>query len=440
MTFNEILGIILLICLLSGIFIGFPIAFTLICLTIIFGYLGLGDMVFNLMVFQAWGVMNEETLAAVPLFVFMGYVLEQAGMMERLFKGFQYILARVNGALYLGVLFTSTIFATATGIIGASVTLIGMLAGPVMRESKYDPALSAGAITAGGTLGVLIPPSILLVVLGPVMGVSIAKLFAATIIPGLLISGLFTAYVMIRSYLNPSLGPALPKSQHPTDYKAAFREFAVGMFPLLALIAASLGSILGGIATPTEGAGMGAAGALILALAYGRLKSKNLRIALFKSVLVTSMIMLLLVASNMYGAVFNRLGTGPLIADTLVALDLSPNGVLFALMAIIFLLGWPLEWAPIIFIFLPIFLPVITDAGLDLLWVATLVAVNLQTAFLSPPVAMAAYYLKAVVPEWSLVQIYSGMFQFVGLQVVALLLVIMFPQLALWLPEQLFGN
>jgi TRAP-type mannitol/chloroaromatic compound transport system permease large subunit len=152
------------------------------------------------------------------------------------------------------------------------------------------------------------------------------------------------------------------------------------------------------------------------------------------------MIMLLLVASNMYGAVFNRLGTGPLIADTLVALDLSPNGVLFALMAIIFLLGWPLEWAPIIFIFLPIFLPVITDAGLDLLWVATLVAVNLQTAFLSPPVAMAAYYLKAVVPEWSLVQIYSGMFQFVGLQVVALLLVIMFPQLALWLPEQLFGN
>ncbi|PWG64942.1 TRAP transporter large permease [Spiribacter halobius] len=438
MDMNEILGFLLLLALLTGIFIGFPIAFTLICLTVIFGYIGLGDLVFNLMVFQAWGVMREETLAAVPLFVFMGYVLEQAGMMERLFKGFQYILARVNGALYLGVLFTSTLFATATGIIGASVTLIGMLAGPVMRESKYDPALSAGAITAGGTLGILIPPSVLLVVLGPVMGVSIPKLFAATIIPGLLIAGLFTVYVMVRSYVNPAVGPALPKDKHPSDYRAALREFLVGMLPLLALIGASLGSILAGIATPTEGAGMGAAGALILATAYGRLSRFLLKVSLFKSMLVSSMIMFLLMASNMYGAVFNRLGTGPLIAETLVSLNLSPIVMLVALMVIIFLLGWPLEWAPIIFIFLPIFLPVIAASNLDLLWVATLVAVNLQTAFLSPPVAMAAYYLKAVVPDWSLTEIYSGMLQFVALQIVALALVVTFPSLALWLPGVLF--
>jgi tripartite ATP-independent transporter DctM subunit len=411
----------------------------LIALTVVFGYVGLGERVFDIMVYQAWGVMGTETLAAVPLFVFMGYMLEQAGMMERLFRGFQYVLAPVNGALYLGVLLTATLFATATGIIGASVTLIGMLAGPVMLKSKYDHALSAGTITAGGTLGVLIPPSVMLVVLGPVAGVSIPKLFAASILPGLLISGLFIAYVLVRSYLNPALGPALPVEERPSSWKLAVRELAVGMLPLLILIGATLGSILAGVATPTEGAGMGAFGALVLTILYRRFDVAKLKAALFKTLLVSSMILFLLMASNMYGAVFNRLGTGPFIADTLIALDLPPMGVLAALMAIVFLLGWPLEWAPIIFIFLPIFLPVVDQAGLDLLWVSTLVAVNLQTAFLSPPVAMAAYYLKAVVPDWSLGDIYKGMLQFVVLQVIALICVILFPALALWLPEVLFG-
>ncbi len=439
MTFNEILGFVFLGALLTGIFAGFPIAFTLISLTVVFGYIGLGEQVFNIMVFQAWGVMGEETLAAVPLFVFMGYMLEQAGIMERLFRGFQFVLARVRGSLYIGVLLTATMFATATGIIGASVTLIGMMAGPVMQKSRYDPALSAGTIAAGGTLGVLIPPSVMLVVLGPVAGVSLPKLFAAAILPGLLIASLFLAYVMIRVSLNPALGPPLPKEERPESVGAALRELAVGMMPLIVLIAATLGTILTGVATPTEGAGMGALGALLLTVAYRRLTFARLRTALYKTLLVTSMIMFLLAASNMYGAVFNRLGTGPFIADTLIALDLSPTLMLIALMAVVFLLGWPLEWAPIIFIFLPIFLPVVDAAGLDLLWVATLVAVNLQTAFLSPPVAMAAYYLKAVVPGWGLGQIYSGMFQFVALQLVALAALIAFPQLALWLPSVLFG-
>jgi tripartite ATP-independent transporter DctM subunit len=438
-TINEILGFVFLGALLTTIFAGFPIAFTLISLTVVFGYAGLGDQVFNIMVYQAWGVMREETLAAVPLFVFMGYMLEQAGMMERLFRGFQFLLARVNGSLYLGVLLTATLFATATGIIGASVTLIGMMAGPVMQRSGYDPALSAGTITAGGTLGILIPPSVMLVVLGPVAGVSIPRLFAAAIVPGLLIAGLFILYVVVRTQLNPSLGPPLPPDERPESLRQALRELAVGMLPLLILIGATLGSILAGIATPTEGAGMGAFGALLLSIAYGRFTLRRLYTALFRALLVTSMIMFLLVASNMYGAVFNRLGTGPFIAQTLIGLDLPPMGLLLALMGIIFLLGWPLEWAPIIFIFLPIFLPVVDAAGLDLLWVSTLVAVNLQTAFLSPPVAMAAYYLKAVVPIWGIGQIYVGMLQFVALQVIGLLALVLFPELALWLPEVLFG-
>ncbi|WP_138472672.1 TRAP transporter large permease subunit [Poseidonocella sp. HB161398] len=438
MSFGVILGFVQLASLLVGIFAGFPIAFTLIVLTVFFGYLGLGDRAFDLMVYQAWGVMGTETLAAVPLFVFMGYILEQAGIMERLFKGFQFTLARVPGALYIGVLLTSTIFATATGIIGASVTLIGMLAAPVMTKSNYDPALSAGTITAGGTLGILIPPSVMLVVLGPVVGVSIPKLFAACILPGLLITGLFLAYTLIRCWINPSLGPALPEAERPESWKVALKELIVGMTPMLVLIGATLGSILTGVATPTEGAGMGAAGALILTILYGRFTLPRLRMALYQTVIVSSMILFLLLASNMFGAVFNRLGTGPWIANLLVSWDLPPFGVVLALMVVVFLLGWPLEWAPIVFIFLPIFLPIVQQAGLNLLWISALVAVNLQTAFLSPPVAMAAYYLKAVAPQWHLKEIYSGMFQFVGLQVIALILVLAFPAIALWLPSVMF--
>ncbi|MBE3637799.1 TRAP transporter large permease [Mangrovicoccus algicola] len=438
MSFGVILGFAQLAALLAGIFAGFPIAFTLIVLTVFFGYLGLGGRAFDLMVYQSWGVMGTETLAAVPLFVFMGYILEQAGIMERLFKGFQFTLARVPGALYIGVLLTSTIFATATGIIGASVTLIGMLAAPVMTKSNYDPALSAGTITAGGTLGILIPPSVMLVVLGPVVGVSIPKLFAACILPGLLITFLFLAYTLIRCWINPALGPALPEAERPASWKVAARELAIGMAPMLVLIGATLGSILTGVATPTEGAGMGAAGALILTILYGRFTMGRLRMALYQTVIVSSMILFLLLASNMFGAVFNRLGTGPWIANLLVSWDLPPFGVVMALMVVVFLLGWPLEWAPIVFIFLPIFLPIVQEAGLNLLWISALVAVNLQTAFLSPPVAMAAYYLKAVAPQWHLKQIYSGMFQFVGLQVIALILVLAFPAIALWLPAVMF--
>ncbi len=438
MTTNELLGFICLGALLTGIFAGFPIAFTLVSLTVIFGYLGLGDRVFDIMVYQAWGLMTEETLAAVPLFVFMGYMLEQAGMMERLFRGFQYVLARVRGSLYLGVLLTATLFATATGIIGASVTLIGMMAAPVMRKSNYDPVLSSGAITAGGTLGILIPPSVMLVVLGPVVGVSIAKLFAAALFPGLLLSGLFIAYTLVRTFLNPALGPALPPEERPPSIRAGMKELAVGMVPLLVLMLATLGSILAGLATPTEGAGMGAFGALLLTIANRRFSLPRLRMALFKTLMTSSMILFLLVASNMYGAIFNRLGTGPFIAKSLLALDLPPLAMLFALLGVIFVLGWPLEWAPIIFIFLPIFLPVVNSMGVDLLWFSMLVAVNLQTAFLSPPVAMAAYYLRAVAPDWSLGQIYVGMLHFVVLQVIGLILLVLFPEIALWLPRVLF--
>jgi len=434
----EYLGLVLLAALLTGIFVGFPIAFTLIILSLVFGYIGFGETVFYLMVFQTIGLMKEETLAAVPLFIFMGHVLEQAGLMERLFNAFRLILAPVRGSLYLGVLFTSTIFATATGIIGASVTVMGLMAAPAMTKARYDPKLSAGAITAGGTLGILIPPSVMLVVMGPIVGVSIVVLFAAAIIPGLLLSGLYIAYVMIRSFMNPALGPPLPMEERATSYGQIVREFFAGVVPLAVIIFAALGSIIAGLATPTEAAAMGAAGAVLLTLFYGRLNYTMLRDAAMKTLQTSSLVLFLAVASNVYGAVFTRLGTSTMIANTLVALPVPPLVMLALLMFIIFLLGWPLEWPAIIFIFLPIFVPVVQALKFDMVWFSTLVAVNLQTAFLSPPVAMAAYYLRAVAPQWTLSDIYRGMFDFMVLQMIGLALLFFFPQIALWLPNLLY--
>jgi tripartite ATP-independent transporter DctM subunit len=436
---SEYLGLILLGALLLGIFAGFPIAFTLIVLSVVFGYIGFGDTVFYLMVFQTIGLMKEETLAAVPLFIFMGHVLEKAGLMERLFKAFQLILAPVRGSLYLGVLLTATLFATATGIIGASVTVMGMMAAPAMMRAGYDPKLSAGSIAAGGTLGILIPPSVMLVVMGPIVGVSIIKLFAAALFPGLLLAFLYISYTMIRSFINPSLGPPLPRDQWATSFLQIVREFLSGIVPMAAIMFAALGSIIFGLATPTEAAAMGASGSLLLMICYGRFSWRALRGACLNTLETSSLVLFLAVASNIYGAVFTRLGTSTMIADSMLAMNLPPTAMLLLLMAVIFVLGWPLEWPAIIFIFLPIFLPVVEAMKIDMLWFCTLVAVNLQTAFLSPPVAMAAYYLKAVAPRWELSWIYRGMVDFMLLQLVGLLIVFFYPQIALWLPTKLFG-
>ncbi|MBL7210883.1 MAG: TRAP transporter large permease subunit [Desulfobacteraceae bacterium] len=437
---TEMLGLVLLGALLTGIFVGFPIAFTLIILAVVFGYIGIGPTVFYLMYFNTIGLMKEEVLAAVPLFVFMGHMLEQAGLMERLFKSFQFIFARIRGALFLGVLLTATVFATATGIIGASVTVIGLLAAPAMMKAKYDVALSAGVITAGGCLGILIPPSVMLVLLGPVLGVSVVQLFLAAIIPGLILSGLFVFYTLTRCYINHDLGPRMPEEDRPTSMMQIVREFVSGIVPLGVVIFASLGSIIAGLATPTEGAAMAAMGSILLTLVYGKLNWTNLKMTGLKTLQTSSMILFLAVASNIYGAVFARLGTASLITDTLLSLALPPMGMLLMLMAVIFILGWPLEWPAIILIFVPIFFPVIQELGFDLVWYATLVAVNLQTAFLSPPVAMAAYYLKGVAPDWPLGKIYRGMMEFMILQCVGLAIILLWPGTALWLPRVFFGN
>ncbi len=436
----EILGIFLIAVMLFSIFVGFPISFTLIFLGFVFGYLGFGKLVFYLMTLQFSMVMTEQTLAAVPLFVFMGIMMEQAGLMERLFASVQMMLSRVRGSLFYAVLFVSIIFAAATGIVGASVTILGIMAAKSMNRSGYDVRLAAGTITAGGTLGILIPPSIMLVVMGPIMEIPVTDLFAAAIIPGIMLAVLYAGYTTIRCYLNPSLGPVVPEEDREKDMKVVLYEFFMGLVPPALLVFSALGSILLGLATPTEAAGCGALGAIVLALAYRKLTLEKLKDGLIKTLEITALIMLLVAASNFFGAVFARLGTPTMITDFLLSLEVNRYLILFIVMGMIFLLGWPLEWVPIVLIVVPIILPLIEGLGFNLIWFAILVAVNLQTAWLSPPVALSAYFLKGVVPEWDLKDIYIGMMQFMVIQVIGLILIVIFPQIALWLPNYIYGT
>ena len=434
------LGFILVAVMLFAIFIGFPISFTLIFLGFFFGYLGFGPLVFYLMTLQFSMVMTEQALAAVPLFVFMGIMMEQAGLMERLFSSVQLMLSRVRGSLYYAVLFVSVIFAAATGIVGASVTILGIMAAKSMNRSGYDVRLAAGTITAGGTLGILIPPSIMLVVMGPIMEIPVTDLFAAAIIPGILLALLYAGYTTIRCWKNPKLAPVLPEEMRATSMKQVWIEFFLGLVPPAALVFAALGSILFGFATPTEAAGCGAMGAMLLALAYKKLTFNKLQEALVKTLEITALIMVLFAASNFFGSVFSRLGTPMVLTDFLLGLEVNKYFILFIVMAMIFLLGWPLEWVPIVLIIIPIILPLIESLGFNLTWFAILVAVNLQPAWISPPVALSAYFLKGVVPEWDLKDIYIGMMQFMVLQIVGLILIIVFPQLVLWLPTLIYGQ
>ena len=436
----EALGFILIAVMLFAIFIGFPISFTLIFLGFVFGYLGFGKLVFYLMTLQFSMVMTEQALAAVPLFVFMGIMMENAGLMERLFSSVQLMLSRVRGALFYAVLFVSVIFAAATGIVGASVTILGIMAAKSMNRSGYDVRLAAGTITAGGTLGILIPPSIMLVVMGPIMEIPVTDLFAAAIIPGIMLAVLYAAYVTIRCAINPSLGPVLAVEDRASSMTEVFREFIIGLVPPALLVFAALGSILFGYATPTEAAGCGAVGSLLLALAYKKLTLPKLQEALVKTLEISALIMVLVAASNFFGSVFSRLGTPMLLTEFLLGLEMNRYIILAIVLGMIFLLGWPLEWVPIVLIIIPIILPLIEALEFNLTWFAILVAVNLQTAWLSPPVALSAYFLKGVVPEWDLKDIYLGMMQFMVLQVIGLILIVIFPQIALWLPTYLYGN
>jgi len=428
--------------------LGFPIAFTLIAMGLGFGYYayfdplrmkGLFDnRIFDLFVQNTFSVMSNDVLVAVPLFLFMGYVVERANIVNRLFFSFQLAARHLPGSMAVAALATCAVFATATGIIGAVVTLMGMLAFPAMLEAKYDVKFASGVICAGGCLGILIPPSIMLIVYAAIAEISPLRLYAGAMFPGLMLAGFYMIYVVVRATINPKLAPK-PKDVDVSIGRVAY-ELLTSFIPLAVLIMSVLGAILMGLATPAEAAAVGAAGGLVLALLYRSLTWERLKEAVYLTAKTSAMVCWLFVGSWTFASVFSYLGGHDIIKDFFLHLDVGTVGFLVMAQTIIFLLGWPLEWTEIIIIFVPIFLPLLEHFQVDPLFFGMLVALNLQTSFLTPPMAMAAYYLKGVAPPHvQLMEIFAGIMPYLLIVIFSMVLLYNFPGIALWLPEALFG-
>ena len=441
------MGMVMLGLIVVTILLGFPIAFTLMGVGILFGIyafwrpgLALSDNpIFDQMVLRTYGVMTNDVVISVPLFIFMGYVVERSGIIDRLFRSLQLAMAGVPASLAVATIATCGVFAAATGIIGAVVTLMGLLVLQPMLKAGYDVRIAAGSIAAGGCLGILIPPSVMLILYGATAGVSVVQLYAGALIPGIMLALLYIGYVMVRALINPSLAPPLPKEERNVPAGEILRSLVVSFVPLALLIGAVLGSIVKGWATASEAAALGAIGAIVLAAVYKRLDWTRFRESVFLTSRTTAMVCWLLVGSWVFSSTFAVLGGQRILEQWVFSLDLSPGGFLLLSQVLIFLLGWPLDWTVIIIIFVPIFLPMLAHFGIDPLFFGLLTALNLQTAFLSPPMAMAAFYLKGVAPPHvTLGQIFAGMVPFMIIQLLAMLLLYLIPDIGLWLPRTLY--
>jgi tripartite ATP-independent transporter DctM subunit len=422
------------------IMLGFPVAFTLIGMAFIFGFYAMGTPILNLLVQNTYDIMNNDVLVAVPLFLFMGYLIERASILDRLFYSLEIAARNIPGSMAVAALITCALFATATGIVGAVVTLMGLLAFPAMLKAGYDIRLSAGVICAGGTLGILIPPSIMLIVYGATASVSVVRLYAAAMIPGFMLAGLYLLYVVSRAIINPKLAPKLPRELADIPLFEVVVQVATSVLPLAALIMCVLGAILFGLATPSEAAAIGALGALVLAALYRALTWQRLKEATYLTARTTAMVCYLFIGSWTFSSVFSHLGGEQLIEEWVLSLNLSTVTFLILAQLIIFLLGWPLEWTEIIIIFVPIFLPLLAHFDVDPIIFGILVALNLQTSFLTPPMAMSAYYLKGIAPPHvQLVQIFRGCMPFLVMVFISMVLLYVFPGIALWLPALLYG-
>jgi len=389
---------------------------------------------------NTYSVMENDTLVAIPLFLFMGYVVERANIVNRLFFSLYQAAHNLPGSLGIAALLTCAVFSTASGIVGAVVTLMGLLAYPAMNKAGYDKSFAAGIICAGGTLGILIPPSIMLIVYAAIAELSPLRLYAAAVFPGLLLAGLYIVYVIVRVKINPSLAPMPAKDDIPPR-GVVYYNLLISFVPLTVLILLVLGSILGGLATPAEAAAMGALGGLVLAAIYRELTWTKVKESVFLTAKATAMVCWLFVGSWTFASIFSYLGGHDIIEHWVLALNLEPWQFLVLAQLIIFLLGWPLEWSEILIIFVPIFLPMLETFGINPYFFAMLVALNLQTSFLTPPMAMSAYYLKGVLKnQIELMQIFKGIMPYLGIVIFCMVMMYQFPGLALWFPDYLFGK
>ena len=450
---NPEVAIFMLSLFIVMVLLGFPVAFTLLAMGVFFGYYAYHDAgsiqtisdafnnnIFYLLNQNTYSVMENDTLVAIPLFLFMGYVVERANIVNKLFYSLQMAARNLPGSMAIAALITCTVFSTASGIVGAVVTLMGLLAFPAMIKANYDKSFSAGVICSGGTLGILIPPSIMLIVYGAIAELSPLRLYAAAMIPGLLLAGSYIIYVICRVMINPSIAPK-PREEDVPPRRVVYWQLLTSFVPLTALIMLVLGSILGGLATPAEAAAMGAFGGLMLAVMYRSFSWDMLKDSVYLTAKATAMVCWLFVGSWTFASVFSYLGGHEIIEHFILGFDLAPWQFLVMVQMIIFLLGWPLEWSEILIIFVPIFLPMLPTFGVNPYFFAMLVALNLQTSFLTPPMAMSAYYLKGVLgKQIELMDIFRGIMPYLAIVIGVMVLMYLFPGIALWLPDYLFGK
>ncbi len=450
---NPEIAILMLSLFIVLVLLGFPVAFTLLAMGVGFGYFAyydgdyietFGDYfdnnIFYLLNQNTYSVMENDTLVAVPLFLFMGYVVERANIVDRLFESLQLAARNLPGSMAVAALLTCAVFSTASGIVGAVVTLMGLLAFPAMANANYNKSFASGVICAGGTLGILIPPSIMLIVYAAIAELSPLRLYAAAVFPGLLLAGLYIVYVIGRVMITPSIAPK-PVYDPTITRGQIYLQLLISFVPLTVLIMLVLGSILGGLATPAEAAAMGALGGLVLAALYRSLSWQKVKESVFLTAKASAMVCWLFVGSWTFASVFSYLGGHDIIEAWVLSYNLEPWQFLVMAQLIIFLLGWPLEWSEILIIFVPIFLPMLDTFGVNPYFFAMLVALNLQTSFLTPPMAMSAYYLKGVLKgEIELMQIFKGIMPYLFIVIFSMVLMYQFPGIALWLPDYLFGE
>jgi len=450
---NPEVAILMLSLFILMVLLGFPVAFTLLAMGVGFGYYAyyeagtvqtiadaFNNKIFYLLNQNTYSVMENDTLVAIPLFLFMGYVVERADIVNRLFYALQMAARNLPGSMAIAALITCAVFSTASGIVGAVVTLMGLLAFPAMAKAGYNKSFASGVICAGGTLGILIPPSIMLIVYAAIAELSPLRLYAAAMFPGLLLAGAYIVYVIIRVGINPSIAPK-PREEDVPPRHVVYLQLLTSFVPLTALIMLVLGSILGGLATPAEAAAMGAFGGLVLAGIYRSLNWTMLKESVYLTAKATAMVCWLFVGSWTFASVFSYLGGHEIIEHFILGFNLAPWQFLVLVQVIIFLLGWPLEWSEILIIFVPIFLPMLPAFDVNPYFFAMLVALNLQTSFLTPPMAMSAYYLKGVLGKViELMDIFKGIMPYLGIVIGIMVLMYQFPAIALWLPDYLFGK
>lgn len=421
--------------LLIGLFLGHPLAFVLGGLAVIFGFLGWGATSFYMFLNRTWGTMDNYILVCIPLFIFMAQLLDKSGVAEDLFDTMRYLFGPVPGGIAVAVVVVSTLFGACTGIIGASVVTMGLLSMPVMLKYNYNKRLASGAVCAGGTLGILIPPSIMLVVMADQSATSVGKLFAGAIVPGLILSGLYIVYILIRCGFKPKDGPALSRQERQAVSKLQLAKMVMkSMVPPMVLVLGVLGSIFGGIATPTEAAGVGAVLAFIMTLAYGKFTFEGLKTAVINTAKTSSMVIIILVGASCFAGVFLGSGGGKVVQNLILGIGLGRWGTFIVMMIILFILGMFIDWIGIIMITFPVFLPIALQLGFDKVWFVVVMAVMLQDSFLTPPFGYALFYLKGVAPpEVTTTDIYWGAFPFWRLMEVGLIIVVIWPSTIMWL-------